>query len=209
MFATSYRRPRATAWDPALVDSVDPGERLTKAELSELARLLARYAAHDLDQWEHWRIQTAYGPVYVIVANRLPPDCAEETFTTIWPLPTHLAARPPGVRAARSVQTARAAGVRERGSGHRVVALAWCALRGRCALIRVTGLSLVRRTVRTPSSHSNASSVALIWMVMVLPAWTRRGPPSARRPGSRPPRSVVDTADVSDIRPTESASQPA
>ena len=68
----------------------DPGERLSDAELRDLSRLLARFVSHDLDQWENWRIQTSYGPVYVLLTNELPPDWPDDAFTTIWPLPPRL-----------------------------------------------------------------------------------------------------------------------
>jgi hypothetical protein len=71
---------------------MDPGGRLTDAELGELARLLARYATHDLDQWENWRIETGYGPVYVLLTREVMPGWPEEeVFTTVWPLPPRLA----------------------------------------------------------------------------------------------------------------------
>jgi hypothetical protein len=74
------------------VDTVDPGGRLTDAELGELARLLARYAANDLDQWENWRIETSHGPVYLLLTRMVMPGWPEEgAFTTVWPLPPHLA----------------------------------------------------------------------------------------------------------------------
>jgi hypothetical protein len=71
---------------------VDPGGRLTDAELGELARLLARYTSHDLDQWENWRIETSYGPVYLLLTREVMPGWPEEeAFTTVWPLPPRLA----------------------------------------------------------------------------------------------------------------------
>lgn len=79
------------AWHPDRVETVDPGGRLTDAELRELARLLARYASHDLDQWENWRIETSHGPVYMLLTRGLMPDWPEEAFTTVWPLPPRLA----------------------------------------------------------------------------------------------------------------------
>jgi hypothetical protein len=78
-------------WHPDRVEIEDPGGRLSDAELGDLMRLLARFASHDLDQWENWRIQTSYGPVYVLITNALPPDWPDEAFTTTWPLPPHLA----------------------------------------------------------------------------------------------------------------------
>src|SRR5689334_21399805 len=84
---------RGLGWvcDSGRVESVDPGGRLSDAEVRELARLLARFAAHDLDQWEQWRIDSPYGPVYLVVTRELEPGWSDETFTRIWPLPAHLA----------------------------------------------------------------------------------------------------------------------
>jgi len=81
------------AWHPVRVVVEDPGGRLSDAELRDLARLLARFVSHDLDQWENWRIQTSYGPVFVSITNQLMAGWPEETFTTIWPLPPRLAER--------------------------------------------------------------------------------------------------------------------
>jgi hypothetical protein len=68
----------------------NPGGRLSRSELRELNRLLARFAEHDLDQWATWQLQTTYGPVYVVISNELAPGDAPENYTTIWPLPPHL-----------------------------------------------------------------------------------------------------------------------
>jgi hypothetical protein len=73
------------------VETEDPGGRLSDAELRELARLLARFVTHDLEQSEDWRIQTAYGPVYVSITNELLPGWYDKMFTTMWPLPPRLA----------------------------------------------------------------------------------------------------------------------
>ncbi|GAA4729505.1 hypothetical protein Prum_091130 [Phytohabitans rumicis] len=84
----------ADTWD-AVQMTADVGGRLTEAELRDLAQLLARYASHDLDQWDNWRIETSHhGPVYVTIANSLHPGWPEEAFTTIWPLPPRLTEDP-------------------------------------------------------------------------------------------------------------------
>jgi len=70
--------------------TVDAGGRPSDAELRDLARLLARFVSHDLDQWENWRLETSYGPVFVTITNGLMPGVPEEVFTTIWPLPPNL-----------------------------------------------------------------------------------------------------------------------
>ncbi|MGK5676806.1 hypothetical protein ACSNOB_28700 [Micromonospora sp. URMC 106] len=73
------------------MESVDPGGPLSDLEIRELTRLLARFASHDLDQWENWRIDTSYGPVFMSVSRKLLPGWPEDAFTTIWPMPGHLA----------------------------------------------------------------------------------------------------------------------
>jgi hypothetical protein len=70
---------------------------LSHAEVRDLARLLARFAEHELDQWENWQIHTSYGPVYALVTRGRVPDWPDEAFTTIWPLPAHLAGHEPWV----------------------------------------------------------------------------------------------------------------
>ncbi|MEU4241040.1 hypothetical protein [Actinoplanes sp. NPDC026619] len=68
-----------------------PGERLNDAELRDLVRLLARYAEHDLDQFDNWQIETAYGPVYVAISRELAPGWPAEAFAPIWPPLPHTA----------------------------------------------------------------------------------------------------------------------
>jgi hypothetical protein len=72
------------------MESEDPGRPLSEAELRELIRLLARYAEHELDQWDSWKIHTSYGPVYMLMSRELLPGWKDQAFTTIWPLPAHL-----------------------------------------------------------------------------------------------------------------------
>jgi hypothetical protein len=67
-----------------------PGGRLSDAELIELASLLARFAVHDLDQFEHWRLVMPYGAACVTMAVRPVDGVADELYTTIWPPPDHL-----------------------------------------------------------------------------------------------------------------------
>ncbi|GAA3735519.1 hypothetical protein [Micromonospora maritima] len=69
------------------MESVDPGGPLTDAEVRELVRLLARFASHDLDQWENWRVDTPHGPVFMTVSRKVPPDWPEDAFVPIWPPP--------------------------------------------------------------------------------------------------------------------------
>lgn len=58
-------------------------EPLDDADLSQLAHLLARYAANHLDQWDLWRIHLVEGDVDVRIATA--PDDAAPTATVIWP----------------------------------------------------------------------------------------------------------------------------
>jgi len=69
--------------------SEDPRGPLSNPEFQELTRLLARYAEHELDQWDCWKLQTSYGPTYLQMSRELPPGWPDEAFTTIWPLPAH------------------------------------------------------------------------------------------------------------------------
>lgn len=67
-----------------------PGGPLTDDDVRTLATLLARFASHDLDQFEHWRVETPYGDVYVSVQRERPVSSPEEVFVTVWPLPQRL-----------------------------------------------------------------------------------------------------------------------
>jgi hypothetical protein len=67
------------------------GPRLNDDELRQLAVLLARYATHDLDQFDHWRIETPYASVFVDISLRPRADISEDLYRTIWPLPPVLA----------------------------------------------------------------------------------------------------------------------
>ena len=75
------------------METDDPGGPLSEAEFRDLVRLLARYAEHELDQWNFWKVSTSYGPVYVQLHRGLPsgwPDEEDRLFSTVWPLPAHL-----------------------------------------------------------------------------------------------------------------------
>jgi hypothetical protein len=61
--------------------------------------LLARYVTHELDQWEHWRIETPlYGSVYIDLSVVMAPGATEDGYATIWPLPHHLRPEQDGAR---------------------------------------------------------------------------------------------------------------
>jgi hypothetical protein len=67
------------------------GPPLTHEDVRELSRLLARYAEHDLDQFDHWKVQVpGWGTVFIAIQNQKPSDIDESVYTEIWPLPTHL-----------------------------------------------------------------------------------------------------------------------
>ncbi|MEU7799014.1 hypothetical protein AB0J14_15695 [Micromonospora arborensis] len=61
-------------------------DRMTDEEIHQLAALLARYAANELDQFEHWRVASPYGPVFIDISRQ----CAagnEDAYDILWPLP--------------------------------------------------------------------------------------------------------------------------
>ena len=45
------------------------GGPLSKDECRTLSTLLARFVAHDFDQWDHWRIEIPYEPVYIDISG--------------------------------------------------------------------------------------------------------------------------------------------
>jgi hypothetical protein len=67
-----------------------PGDPLNDDEIRELAVLLARYATHELDQFDRWRVETPSGPVFIEVSTELQSDASASSYRTIWPLPPHL-----------------------------------------------------------------------------------------------------------------------
>lgn len=74
-------------------ESASAGGPLSDEEVRLLSRLLARFAEHELDQFELWTVRTpAGGNVYIEVGLQMPPDGRDESaYTRIWPLPPHLA----------------------------------------------------------------------------------------------------------------------
>lgn len=63
-----------------------PGGPLADSEVATMFRLLARFAEHDLDQWDNWRLDTSYGTVYINVSRALGPGWQDDAFTPVWPL---------------------------------------------------------------------------------------------------------------------------
>jgi hypothetical protein len=59
---------------------------LSDDELALLSRLLARYADFELDQFEHWRIESRFGPVFIDISRQTSYD-ADGIYATIWPPP--------------------------------------------------------------------------------------------------------------------------
>jgi len=59
-------------------------DRMSADEAEQLVRLLYRYAETELDQFDHWRLETGYGPVYMNMARQLLPDWSDRMFD---PLP--------------------------------------------------------------------------------------------------------------------------
>jgi hypothetical protein len=49
-------------------------ERLSDEEFERMRELFTRYCSYELDQWEMWRVETAYGPVYVNLSRAPYPD---------------------------------------------------------------------------------------------------------------------------------------
>jgi hypothetical protein len=72
--------------------SIEPSPApFTDEDARQLAELLARYAAQELDQFETWQVETPHGSVFIFMASELPPGWpAAESFQTIWPLPARL-----------------------------------------------------------------------------------------------------------------------
>ncbi len=66
---------------------------LTDEDVRTLTWLLARYATHDLDQFDHWQIETPGGPAYLEISTEPRPDISSEIYVRIWPLPPRLAAK--------------------------------------------------------------------------------------------------------------------
>jgi len=59
----------------------------TDDDLRELARLLAGYATHELDQFDHWKLETRWGTTYVEISREPRAGAPESAYTTIWPPP--------------------------------------------------------------------------------------------------------------------------
>lgn len=59
------------------------GGRLSRDEFELFSQLLHRYCESELDQWDHWVVDTAYGDVFVGLTRQLPPDHPHEAYTRL------------------------------------------------------------------------------------------------------------------------------
>jgi hypothetical protein len=58
---------------------------LSKSEWRQFLALLRRFAEHDLDQFDAWQLDTAYGPVFVQLKRELRVDEPAAAFRHIEP----------------------------------------------------------------------------------------------------------------------------
>ncbi|MEN3615967.1 hypothetical protein [Plantactinospora sp. ZYX-F-223] len=56
---------------------------LSDAEMEQLVEFLARYVNTELDQFEHWRVESAYGPAFIDISRH----ASHDAHWAIWPLP--------------------------------------------------------------------------------------------------------------------------
>jgi hypothetical protein len=76
----------------AVDEAPSAGPPLSDDDAREMARLLARYADHELDQFDHWSLTVpGWGMVYIAITLEKPSDMDESLYTRIWPLPPKLA----------------------------------------------------------------------------------------------------------------------
>ena len=68
-----------------MVAEPPPGGRLSDDESEMLRVLLARFAAHELDQFEAWRIDTLNGLVFVQLSRKLADGATASAHNRIWP----------------------------------------------------------------------------------------------------------------------------
>lgn len=60
--------------------SEEPTGPLSDEEVRQFVNLLRRYLHHDLDQWELNVTESEHGPVYAVLANKLPAGWPLEMF---------------------------------------------------------------------------------------------------------------------------------
>ncbi|SDI76164.1 hypothetical protein SAMN05192558_112174 [Actinokineospora alba] len=56
------------------------GGHLSDSEAELFAQLLERYCEFELDQFDHWIVDTAYGEVFVGLTRELPPNHPREFY---------------------------------------------------------------------------------------------------------------------------------
>lgn len=54
--------------------------KLSDGEFRVMLRLLQRYADHDLDQWQLWRLPSGYGDLFVSLRRSPEPGIAVEVY---------------------------------------------------------------------------------------------------------------------------------
>jgi hypothetical protein len=54
--------------------------KLSDEEFWHLLQLMERYAETDMDQWDTWRLDTSYGPVYVRITRELTAGEPEQAY---------------------------------------------------------------------------------------------------------------------------------
>ena len=62
------------------------GPPLSEAEGRMLLNLLARHCAHEVDQWDTWRLSLLSGDFYVLIEDGMAPGgLPAERFHQVWP----------------------------------------------------------------------------------------------------------------------------
>ncbi len=89
-------------------------ESLTATEAEHLRTLLQRFTEHHLDQFDNWRFDTSYGPVFVQLTRKLQLGVPAEAFTSL--------TRPEPVTTGRFAQVSDEAAVNSREDVLRVIA---------------------------------------------------------------------------------------
>lgn len=89
-------------------------DSLTASEAEHLRTLLQRFTEHHLDQFDNWRCDTSYGPVFVQLSRELQPGVPAEAFTSL--------TRPGPVTTGRFAQVSDEAAVNSREDVLRVIA---------------------------------------------------------------------------------------
>jgi hypothetical protein len=78
---------------------------LSNFEWRQLLELLRRFADHDLDRFDAWRLETSGGPVFVQLRRELQTGEPAEAFRRVAPVDDWSTGRPAAVRDLRGVAT--------------------------------------------------------------------------------------------------------